>query len=106
MKKSKKRSRIDDLSIDVVEYAFTEWLVRQGIFSAFKENYEFANPSHRSFRDRLRFLIQLVLDCPALGPGCLISAAFPFIRTPEGSDFWSNQSAAWKRFCAESRTQF
>lgn len=101
MKKVNKDSRVNDLVIDVIEYAFTEWLVRQGAFSAFKANYEFIHSFRGSFRDQLRFHIQLTLDCPSLGPGYLISSAFPFFRTPEGVDFWSDKSDAWKRFCTK-----
>lgn len=105
MKKANKRPRINNLAINVIEYAFTSWLVRQGVFSAFKANYEFTHPFRGSFRDQLRFHIQLALDCPSLGPGYLISSAFPFIRTPEGADFWSEKSDAWKCFCAKLHIQ-
>ena len=106
MKKTNKKSRINDLAIDVIEHAFTEWLVRRGVFTAFKANYEDTNPFRGSFRDHLRFHIQLTLDCPNLGPCYLISSAFSFVRTPEGSDFWNNQSDAWKHFCAKLHIQF
>lgn len=106
MKKVKNNSRVDDLLIDVIEYAFTEWLVRRGVFAAFKANYDFANPSRESFRDRLRSHIHLILDCSALSLDFLISTAFPFTRTPEGSDFWKSQSDAWECFCSKLKTRF
>lgn len=103
MKKLNKKSRIDDLMIDVVEYAFTEWLVRQGVFVAFKANYVSANSPCRDFRGQLRLHIQVALIFPELGLCRLISSAFPFAATPEGDDFWQKQSDAWKRFCIKFR---
>lgn len=99
MKKSNKTVRTDELLIDVVEYAFIEWLVRRGIFSAFKANYEHAFAPYKSFRDRLRSQIRHSFHSSRLSPRCLISSSFLFLSTPEGVKFWSKQSAAWERFC-------
>lgn len=106
MKKANKKSRIGDLAIDVAEYAFTEWLVRRGVFAAFKANLDFTNSSRESFRDQLRIHIQIALTCSGLGFSSLVSSAFPFIRTPEGAKFWKEQSDAWRRFCAKFQMQF
>lgn len=99
MKKYNKSVRTDELLIDVVEYAFTEWLVRRGIFSAFKANYEYAFAPYESFRDRLRSQIRRSFHSPRLSPRCLITSSFVFSSTPEGVEFWGKQSAAWERFC-------
>lgn len=101
MKTSNKSTRINELLVDVVEYAFIEWLVRQGIFAAFKANYEYDFSPHKSFRDRLRSHVRRSLRISVLGPRQLISSAFLFCSTPEGTDFWTNHSAAWERFCTE-----
>lgn len=101
MKKSIKNVRTNELLIDVVEYAFIEWLVRQGILSAFKANYERSFAPYRSFRDRLRSHVRHSLRRSGYGPSHLITSSFLFSSTPEGVDFWNNQSAAWERFCAE-----
>jgi len=101
MKKLTKNSRINDLMIDVVEYAFTEWLVRRGIFSAFEANYERAFAPYKSFRDRLRSHIRHSLHGFGFKPSHLVTTAFLFTETPEGPNFWNDQSAAWKRFCSE-----
>ena len=98
MKKSNKDSRINDLILDVVEYAFTEWLVRKGIFTSFKTNYECLVSPYGGFRDRLRAHIRRSLCSPGLDPSRLISSAFLFAVTSEGTDFWQKQSAAWERF--------
>ena len=101
MKKVNKESRVNDLMVDVVEYAFTEWLVRRGVFAAFKANYKSASTSRGSFRDQLRFHIRVILDCSSLDLSRLVSSAFPFIFAPEGADFWKKQSDAWRRFCTK-----
>ena len=101
MKKSSKSVRTDELLIDVIEYAFIEWLVRRGILSAFKANYEREFAPYRSFRDRLRSHVRHSLHRFGYGPSHLISSAFLFCSTPEGAEFWIKQSAAWERFCAE-----
>lgn len=101
MKKSSKSVRTNELLIDVVEYAFTEWLVRRGIFAAFKANYERAFAPYRSFRDRLRSHIRHSLHDFGFGPSHLVSSAFLFTSTPEGPKFWCKQSADWEHFCSE-----
>ena len=101
MKDSKKSVRTNDLLVDVLEYAFTEWLVRRGIFSAFKANYERRFKPFNSFRDRLRSQIRSSLHNFDLGPSHLITFAFLFVSTPEGADFWNKHAAAWERFCTE-----
>jgi len=102
--KANEKSRFVDLSVDVIEYMFTEWLVRQGIFSKFKANYEGFSTNHRSFRanlrDRLRFL------CHTSGPGSLIATAFPFALTREGYEFWVDKSNRWRQFCIDFRSTF
>lgn len=101
MKHSKKSVRTNELLVDVLEYAFTEWLVRRGIFSAFKANYKHNFNLSKSFRDHLRSNIRCSLHDFDLGPSRLIFSAFLFAKTPEGVDFWNRQSAAWERFCTE-----
>jgi len=101
MKKSNKSTRTNELLVDVVEYAFIKWLVRQGILAAFKANYEREFAPRRSFHDRLRSHIRHSLYRFNFGPSHLISSAFLFYSTPEGAEFWLKQSAAWERFCVE-----
>ena len=106
MKKTKKESRVDDLMIDIIEYAFIEWLVRQGAFAAFEANYRSAFSAYGSFRDRLRAHIRFALRNFSYKPNDLISSAFMFDSTPEGVSFWCDKSAAWARFCTELKTKF
>ena len=105
MKKLGKKSSINDLMIDVVEYAFVEWLIRQGVFTSFKTNYECIVSPYGSFRDRLRAHIRRSLCSPGFDPSTLISSAFLFTATPEGVEFWQKQSAAWERFYVRLQTR-
>lgn len=96
--KNPKQPAVDKLVLDVVEYAFVEWLVRRGIFTAFRANYDRIPTAQRTFRDCLRDHIQYVYRMPNLGPESLISSAFLFTSAPEGYEFWLKQSESWKRF--------
>lgn len=97
MKKLEK-SVNDKLLLDVMEYAFVEWLVRRGIFTAFRANYDYIPTTQHTFRDCLRDHIRYVYRKPSLGPEALITSAFLFTSTPEGYEFWNEHSDAWKRF--------
>lgn len=88
------------LMIDVVEYAFVEWLVRRKVYSAFRANYDRAAESSKPFRDCLREHIRYLYCDSNLGPDALISSAFLFTSTPEGCSFWLKQSEDWKCFFA------
>lgn len=102
--KTNKKSRLSDLSIDVVEYMFTEWLVRQGVFSAFKANFEKFHPNRRSFRDNLRDKLRCLYLSRVPTVEVIISTSFPFAMTSEGYNFWVDQSNLWQRFCAKFKS--
>lgn len=93
-----KQPVIDELLVDVVEYAFVEWLIRRGIFAAFRTNYDRISPTKRTFREGLREHIRHAYRTPGLGPEALIFSAFLFPSTPEGYEFWIKHSDAWQRF--------
>lgn len=105
MKKARKEPRVDDLMIDVLEYAFTEWLVRRKLYTAFKANCSARPLSRDSFRDRLRAHIRRSFNNPVFGPKSLVSSAFVFLFTPEGVAFWTAASAAWERFYSKFQTK-
>lgn len=93
------KSSVDDgLRFDVIEYAFVEWLINRGIFTAFRANYDRIPTMRKTFRSCLREHIRYVYRTPSLGPESLISSAFLFPSTPEGFEFWNEQSDAWQRF--------
>lgn len=89
---------IDKLLLDVIEYAFVEWLFRRGIFTAFMANYDCSPTTRKTFRDCLRDHIRHIFCSSHLGPEALVESAFLFDSTPEGYEFWTNHSDAWKSF--------
>lgn len=104
--KANKKSRLSDLSVDVVEYMFTEWLVRQGLFSVYKANFENFYPNHRPFRDNLRTKLRHMCRSSIPCVESIISISFPFAMTPEGYNFWVDQSNLWRRFCSDFQSKF
>lgn len=94
--KASSKPVIDKLLLDVIEYAFVEWLIRRGIFTAFRANCD--RIPGQTFQDCLREQIRYVYSKPSLGPESLVSSAFVFTSTPEGYEFWTNHSDAWRRF--------
>lgn len=98
--KKNKSSKDVRLMIDVVEYAFVEWLIRREAYSAFRANYDRAAGSSKPFRVCLREHIRYLYCDSSLGPGSLISSAFLFTSTPEGCRFWLDLSEAWQLFFA------
>lgn len=104
--KPNKKSRLADLSVDVIEYMFIEWLHRQGIFPAFKANYEGFTTNHRSFRANLRDRLRFLCHSTVTGPSSLVTTAFPFALTREGYEFWVDKSNRWRQFCRDFRSTF
>ena len=96
--KNNKSFKVDRLLVDVVEYAFVEWLVRRKVYRAFRANYDRQPTSTMSFRDNLREHIRYLFSKSKLGPASLISSAFLFTSTSEGYNFWIKHSEAWSRF--------
>lgn len=99
--KANKKTRTSDLSIDVVEYMFTEWLLRQGLLFEYRANYESLHPNYQSFRDSLRAQLRYLSNSPVLGVGSIITMSFPFTETPQGYDYWKKQSELWQCFCSK-----
>jgi len=104
--KASKNSRLSDLSVDVLEYVFIEWLVRQNSFAAYKRNYEVFHPNHRSFRDNLRIKLRSVCRLRGGAAEAIIATSFPLAMTPEGYDFWVDQSNLWCSFCGKFKSIF
>ena len=98
--KDNKSPKVDKLLVDVVEYAFTEWLVRRKVYLAFRSNYDRLSTPTGSFRDCLREHIRYLFSNSKFGPASLVSSAFLFTSTPEGYKFWLKHSEAWSRFYA------
>lgn len=101
-----KSSKDVRLLVDVLDYAFVEWLIRRKVYHAFRANYDRASGSSKPFRDCLREQIQYLLRHSSLTPASLISSAFLFTSTSEGYEFWLKQSEAWRRFCSSLSKNF
>lgn len=99
--KAVKNSKVDELCVDAVESLFTEWLIRRGVFSAYKRNYERYNVVDGTLRDALYVLIRFVFRSPDYVAGDLLDLSFPFAWTSEGFRFWARHAVAWNHFCAE-----
>ena len=99
-------STIPELSVDVVDYLFVEWLCRRGVFSAYRSNCGFGQRNKKTFRTVRRQRIQDVLQSFDSGIGDLISLSFIYTDAPEGYAFWAELSFAWRRFCANFQTNF
>lgn len=89
----------NELMVDVVYYAFVEWLVRRRLYSAFRSNFLYFRRIKEDFRDTLLHHIRYFVCTDYAQVEILLFAAFPFISTPEGYDFWSKHSDDWRRFC-------
>lgn len=98
MEKETKKFNDADLIVDIVVYAFIEWLIRRKVFSAFKANYETEILSHGCFREAVREHVRSCLSTSNFGPIRLISTSFLFASAPEGPAFWRKHSVAWERF--------
>lgn len=104
MKKTKKSS-LSELPVDVAEYMFVEWLVRQGLLSAYKANCAKFRTCHQTFRDDLRSRIRSMRRSPRFTFDDLIAISFPFSMTSEGYSFWVKQSTIWRRFCNDFKSE-
>nr|DAW84887.1 MAG TPA: hypothetical protein [Microviridae sp.] len=105
MKKSKRFESVD-LYVDVVDYMFIEWLVRQGLFAAFVANYDRSFCNGKSFRETLRVVLRHKFSSGNPRLGHLVSGFFMFDDSPEGYRFWEEKSLAWVRFCKTFQTKF
>lgn len=105
MKKVKKTPRVDDLMVDTLEYVFVKWLVRRGVYSAFKANFIVSHSPVRNFRRCFRGYIRRSFISPHYDQRNLVSAAFVFLFTPEGGVFWLRESDAWERFYSKFQTK-
>lgn len=89
----------DKLMIDVVDYAFVQWLVRRHLYSAFSSHFLHFRHSKEDFRSALSRHIRYSVCDDFAQVKTFLFTAFPFVLTPEGYDFWNKHSKDWARFC-------
>lgn len=89
-----------DLRVDVLDYLFVEWLVRNHLYRKFAKNLSAArHVPMSSVRDLIRQRIYVYAKFPAMNYSFLLSGSFIFDSTPEGRDFWIDASRRWADFC-------
>lgn len=95
-----KKSNFDsnDLIIDVFDYTFTEWLVRRNLYRRFVSNLPAVKNNSASARTAVRKLISCVVNSSYSTLPDVVSLAFNFQSSPEGSIFWINVSREWRLF--------
>ena len=101
-----KESSFPDLTLDVVGQLFTSWLTRRGVFSVYKANCEKFSVRRRPFQEDLRSRIRDVRRSDRYTFEDIITISFPYAMTSEGYEFWVKQSAAWRRFCNNFKSEF
>lgn len=95
MKKAKTKSH--PLILDVADYLFSEWLVRNKCYSKFTANLS----NHSDFpgtREGVRAYLSVILHGRDSALRNAISGAFLFSCTPEGSDYWRLVDRDWIDF--------
>lgn len=95
MKKTKIKPH--PLILDVADYLFVEWLVRNECYSKFVAN--LANGSgFPGSREGVRAYLSAILRSKVSTLHTAISAAFLFPCTPEGSSYWRLVDRKWINF--------
>lgn len=95
MKKNKIKPH--PLILDVVDYLFVEWLVRNGCYSRFVENLSNCS-GFPGTREGIRAYLSVILRSRVSTLRNAISAAFLFPCTPEGPDYWRLVDRKWVDF--------
>lgn len=89
---------LNELTVDVLEYMFVEWLVRRSLYSKFSENLVRSWSDSENPRSIIRNLIRSNLISPVYSFTDFIRGCFHFSSTPEGFHFWSRVSDEWSRY--------
>lgn len=89
---------LDKFSVDVIDYMFVEWLVRNSLYSKFAANLIRYYPDSVNPRSIIRKRIRSISRFPVFLASDLISSSFLFDKTPEGYLFWSRVSSKWASY--------
>lgn len=89
---------LDRLSVDVIDYMFVEWLVRNSLYSKFVTNLIRYYPESADPRSIIRERIRSISRFPVFLASDLVSSSFLFDKTPEGSLFWARVSSKWSSY--------
>lgn len=86
----------NSLLLDVVDYLFVEWLVRNRCYLNFVANLS-GSPAINS-RERIRSHLAVLLCSRTLTVRDAIASAFTFPDTPEGMAYWRSIEQDWIDF--------
>lgn len=95
MKKTKIKPH--PLILDVVDYLFVEWLVRNGCYSKFVANLDNCS-DYPGSREGIRAYLSAILCSKVLTLHSAIAGAFLFPCTSEGSGYWRRIDREWINF--------
>lgn len=96
---------LDRLTLDVAYYAFVGWLVRNNCYSKFMANFS-ANADSDNPREAVRSHLSMVLRSKSMTLRDAISAAFLYLYTPEGEDYWYSVERKWTAFLDNLSVEF
>lgn len=102
----KNKPILDSLYLDAADYIFVEWLVRMGYYSRFKNNFARDNPGFNTAREGIRAHLSSLLRSRILSFRDAVSWSFPFLRSPEGVDFWCSVDREWRAFLSNLNFNF
>lgn len=95
----------DRLTLDVAYYAFVGWLVRNNCYSKFMANFS-RNADSDNPREAVRSHLFMVLHSNSMTLRDAISAAFLYLYTPEGEDYWFSVERKWTAFLEKLSVEF
>ena len=96
--KKKISKPLNELTVDVLDYMFVEWLVRRSLYSRFAKNLALAFPKTKKPRSIIRSMIRVTQGSPVYSFEGLVLRSFPFSCTPEGVRFWARVSSEWASY--------
>ena len=102
MKENKFNS--NSLVLDVVDYLFVEWLVRNRCYLNFVAN--LSSGIGRNARERIRSHLAVLLCSRVSTIRDAISTAFVFPNTPEGMAYWCSIEQDWIDFLEKLDVEF
>ena len=94
----------DLLILNVADYLFVEWLIRNNCYSKFIANFS-SNFDCDSPREAIRSHLSMLLRSNSMTLRNAISTAFLFLPTPEGEDYWCSVELRWIAFLDEFNIQ-
>lgn len=96
--KKKTSKPLNELTVDVFDYMFVQWLARRSLYSRFVKNLALVYPKTKKPRSIIRNMIRETQGSPIYSFEGLVLRSFPFCCTPEGVRFWARVSSEWASY--------